>query len=244
MTAISTSTNFESSRPANLSTSKPGIVFVGNAIHFPERMLKIFRDEFEDFSFIRVQHFSELRSIRSEFSDVCLIILEEEFAEMLLAQAKPLLKSIGNAQVALAFSDPKVAARLLPNASELPDWIGYLPLNAQLEVWLSVMRLLLCGFNAVPQDVFDAGRKAVRRMVEPGRSDVDLTPREWQVLELVADGLQNKIIAAQLSLSEHTIKLHIHNLLKKIGVSNRTCAANWFQHLASPGSNNTGSAGV
>ncbi|MEL6920469.1 MAG: LuxR C-terminal-related transcriptional regulator, partial [Pseudomonadota bacterium] len=49
--------------------------------------------------------------------------------------------------------------------------------------------------------------------------------REKQVLALVADGNQNKIIAGELQLSEHTIKLHMHHIFSKLGVTNRTQAA-------------------
>jgi two-component system, NarL family, response regulator YdfI len=49
-----------------------------------------------------------------------------------------------------------------------------------------------------------------------------LTPRESEVLRLLADGLGNKQIAAQLDISEHTIKFHIRSILGKLGVSSRT----------------------
>jgi len=49
-----------------------------------------------------------------------------------------------------------------------------------------------------------------------------LTPRESEVLRLLADGLGNKEIAVKLSISEHTIKFHIHSLLGKLGAASRT----------------------
>jgi len=49
-----------------------------------------------------------------------------------------------------------------------------------------------------------------------------LTPRENEVLHLLADGLGNKEIASQLHLSEHTIKFHIGSILSKLGASSRT----------------------
>lgn len=54
---------------------------------------------------------------------------------------------------------------------------------------------------------------------------LDLTVRELGILSRVARGQQNKIIAADLGLSEHTVKLHIHNIITKLGVHNRTEAA-------------------
>jgi DNA-binding NarL/FixJ family response regulator len=51
-----------------------------------------------------------------------------------------------------------------------------------------------------------------------------LTPRELQVLRLVAEGRSNKIIAEQLGLSERTIDRHVSNILTKLDVSSRTAA--------------------
>jgi len=49
-----------------------------------------------------------------------------------------------------------------------------------------------------------------------------LTPREAEVLQLLADGLGNKDIAGKLSISEHTIKFHIRSILGKLGATSRT----------------------
>ena len=57
---------------------------------------------------------------------------------------------------------------------------------------------------------------------------IRLTTREAQVLSCVAEGKQNKLIANRLGLSEHTVKLHIHHVIAKLGVNNRTEAAVWF----------------
>lgn len=52
----------------------------------------------------------------------------------------------------------------------------------------------------------------------------DLTPRELDVLTLVADGLPNKRIAARLALSPETVKFHLASIFGKLGASNRTDA--------------------
>jgi DNA-binding CsgD family transcriptional regulator len=45
----------------------------------------------------------------------------------------------------------------------------------------------------------------------------------------MSDGLQNKIIAAKMDLSEHTVKVHVHNIIRKLKVHNRTQAAAVFR---------------
>lgn len=73
---------------------------------------------------------------------------------------------------------------------------------------------------------------AGRRRISPELSaeiaehavDSVLTPREVQVLRLVAGGNANKEIAARLSLTEETVKAHIRNILGKLGANDRTHA--------------------
>jgi two-component system, NarL family, nitrate/nitrite response regulator NarL len=50
----------------------------------------------------------------------------------------------------------------------------------------------------------------------------ELTPRELDVLRLVAEGLPNKTIALRLGVSEHTVKFHVNAILGKLGVASRT----------------------
>jgi DNA-binding NarL/FixJ family response regulator len=60
----------------------------------------------------------------------------------------------------------------------------------------------------------------------------DLTPREQEVLELVAVGAANKLIALNLGMSEHTVKFHLAGIFRKLGVTNRTEAATLYVRMA------------
>jgi len=61
-----------------------------------------------------------------------------------------------------------------------------------------------------------------RAPVEATRSDLDLTPRETEILHALVDGHSNKQIAGQFWLSEQTIKYHLTNIYRKLRVSSRT----------------------
>ena len=61
-----------------------------------------------------------------------------------------------------------------------------------------------------------------RASVEAARTDLDLTPREIEILRALVDGRSNKQIAGQFWLSEQTIKYHLTNIYRKLSVSSRT----------------------
>ena len=60
------------------------------------------------------------------------------------------------------------------------------------------------------------------RQATVSQEGATLAPRELEVLRLVAQGLVNKEIAAELGISTHTVKYHLASLLAKLGVSTRT----------------------
>jgi len=70
----------------------------------------------------------------------------------------------------------------------------------------------------------------IDKISPPERFELSLlTPRENQVLELVAQGLTNKEIASKLVISENTVRSHLRFILDKLHMNNRVQAALWFQ---------------
>jgi DNA-binding NarL/FixJ family response regulator len=67
------------------------------------------------------------------------------------------------------------------------------------------------------------GRDLQSRLTERA-SRPTLTPREVQVVELIAQGMRNKEIAGALGISEETVQVHVKNLLAKLAVNDRTAA--------------------
>jgi len=65
-----------------------------------------------------------------------------------------------------------------------------------------------------------------RPFAEP---DVPLTRRELEILALVAEGTSNARLAKRLWVTEQTVKFHLSNIYRKLGVSNRTEASRWAQ---------------
>ncbi|WP_182087296.1 response regulator transcription factor [Aureimonas sp. ME7] len=117
---------------------------------------------------------------------------------------------------------------------------GVLPMDLKLDLWLSVLQVILQGGCYVPPAMILSLRashgEAPPPVAEPGAIELRrrgrigaLTEREFEILELVSRGLQNKLIASRLNLSENTIKIHLHNIITKLGVHNRTQAAGLFR---------------
>jgi len=72
-----------------------------------------------------------------------------------------------------------------------------------------------------------AARKLTRSMITPQRSATVLTPREREILVLVAQGRSNRDIANALVISERTARTHVSNVLNKLALASRTQAALW-----------------
>jgi DNA-binding NarL/FixJ family response regulator len=122
-----------------------------------------------------------------------------------------------------------VVALLPDDAPTLEAWIagarGLLPRDAGAES-------LVAGLLAVAQGliVLDPALATDLLPVDEQQPDLaplieELTPREMEVLQLLAEGLPNKSIAHQLDISEHTVKFHVNAIMGKLGAQSRTEAA-------------------
>jgi DNA-binding NarL/FixJ family response regulator len=114
---------------------------------------------------------------------------------------------------------------LLPDESRVADaWnLGaraILPRDADavaLDVAISaVVAELILVHPAFAQSLTGTESAAALPTVE------SLTPRELEVIRLLADGLSNRLIASQLGISEHTVKFHVDSILGKLGAHSRT----------------------
>ena len=113
---------------------------------------------------------------------------------------------------------------LLPDGSHAAEvWAGrasgLLPRETDGRRLLVALETAVEGFLVLDPGL--AGR------VMPARERPDdlvetLTPREWEVLQLLADGLTNRAIAQRLGISDHTVKFHVNAVLGKLGAQSRT----------------------
>lgn len=98
---------------------------------------------------------------------------------------------------------------------------GILLQSAPPDALVTALLALAAGLSVLPPRVAAALAPEPILGEGPGATDT-LTPREAEVLNLIAEGLPNKTIAARLSISEHTVKFHVNAILTKLGAQSRT----------------------
>lgn len=107
---------------------------------------------------------------------------------------------------------------------------GYLLKNSSPDQIVQAIREVHAGGSPMSMSV---ARRVVRHFrpngsVQRGELGVSLSDREFHVLELLAQGLLYKEIAARMDITEGTVKQHIHRIYGKMHVSNRTEAVNRY----------------
>ncbi len=101
---------------------------------------------------------------------------------------------------------------------------GFIPKTSSSTVMVHAMNLVLSGGHYIPTLVLDEDPAHEHDGLDSASAAAALTPRQMDVLRLVARGLSNRDIAHALELSEGTVKLHVTAILKALGVPNRTSA--------------------
>jgi DNA-binding NarL/FixJ family response regulator len=143
-------------------------------------------------------------------ADVVLVADEELLEDTTLSVSEDGTQSL------LLLSEDEGAISRLRNLS-LRGW-GVVPPDAPSEELGAAVVAVAQGLTVLPKTLAERlldEPAAVEELSEP------LTARESEVLDLLGQGLSNKMIARQLHISEHTVKFHISSLYSKLGVGNR-----------------------
>lgn len=225
---------------ADANRKMPKVVFIGTVSSFSDQMVQALDGAFPDYRVSRIDSVAELAGLTRD-DPVDLAIFEEGLLHRVVRHPPAAAVSL-----AVAYRDSRLFAGRLAalGYAELPPGLSFLPMNCRLDSFMSILRLILCLETFAAVDLVRALRSAADARppaapADPGTATPPLeflTRRERQVLPLIAEGLQNKRIADRLSMSEHTVKLHVHHIISKLNVRNRTEAARYYLSRPSQGS--------
>lgn len=170
---------------------------------------------------------SQAMQIVSEHADIGLILLDLNLPDRdgfdVLAELREQYPTI-SVVVLSALQDRSVVIKAL-------DWgaSGYIPKSAKREVMISALKLVFAGGIYIPPEILAREELSApapapvnneRPRVLP--TDLGLTERQVDVLALMMQGKNNKLICRTLNLAEPTVKNHVTAILKALKVSNRT----------------------
>lgn len=137
------------------------------------------------------------------------------------------------AQIVGSFPEARVIVMdILPDPDDVFEFVrrgasGFVMKDASIDEFVDTIRTVASGGEVLPPDLtntvfsYIAERSAATpRSPRQGRS-IRLTPRELEVIDRIADGMSNKAIARALSISHHTVKSHVRNILEKLALHSR-----------------------
>lgn len=125
-----------------------------------------------------------------------------------------------------AHEEPEIIRRAMDHGAS-----GFLPKSASIEQMSEALLTVLRGNTWLPQGMTDAPAAGDDEL-NIAEALASLTPQQFRVASMVSQGLLNKQIAYELSVTEATIKAHMTEIFRKLGVHSRTQAAVAIGHLS------------
>jgi DNA-binding NarL/FixJ family response regulator len=216
-------------KPVNLLESQPNLLVVADRRDFVRGCLACW-----------------LVSSCDEFETLAVAGVEAFLPDDALAQAAAVVFSLGAPEQTdgwlgreigwLRAKRPDVSIIIITEADEVsaaealvgPLGVqGYIPTSSSTKVAAAALRLVVAGgryFPTIPGGARSPTRTPAdsQQPTWAGERFAKLTPREEAVLHILGNGAQNKIIAYKLGMSLSTVKAHVHSIIRKLNVRNRT----------------------
>ena len=172
-----------------------------------------------------------------EGSEGVKIAAEQSLDIVLLDMRMPQMDGISVLKI-LKAAHPELPVAMLTTSSDEKDLVGalrngaqgYLLKDMEPDELVVALREIVAGKTVVAPDLAPVLARAVQGdSLEPEKEKEDpfavLTPREFEILTLLAEGQSNKVIARNLGISDGTVKLHVKAILRKLNISSRITAA-------------------
>ncbi|RBP07121.1 LuxR family two component transcriptional regulator [Roseiarcus fermentans] len=102
---------------------------------------------------------------------------------------------------------------------------GFIPMTMGFDVAVEVVRFVMAGGVYVPADSLLTGLSSGATSARRADPTSPITDRQLAVVRAIQQGKSNKVIAYELNMTESTVKVHVRNIIKRLGAKNRTDVA-------------------
>ncbi len=180
----------------------------------------------QDINILQSSDLIEMQKLLSKEPDIDILILDIDIPNATDIINK--LKTISSQTKIVAIStseDTRNIRKILSNGVK-----GYIPKKSDSNILSGALKLILDGGTYIPLAMLENNTEYNKNIPQP-QLKKNLTNRQSQVLDLIAQGKSNKQIAYEMGVSEATVKLHINALLRSLKVNNRTQAVITAQKL-------------
>jgi DNA-binding NarL/FixJ family response regulator len=197
---------------------KPGIVVIHGRAVFRDcfvRCLEISYKDHEIFSFANVAEWCSSKEPSALAAAVVIAVIDSG-DEFNIAAAEFLKNTAANVPVVIVsdVDDLDHIVRALKSGVR-----GYIPTSLPFNIAVEAVRLVKAGGTFVPASSFVHDRNGQQTAL---KNSVLLTERQMEVVEEIRHGKANKQIAYELNMSEHTVKVHLRHIMRKLKAKNRT----------------------
>ena len=148
--------------------------------------------------------------------DVRMPIMDGVAATLTIREKAPDIKVL----VLTTFDDDEYITKAMQNGAK-----GYLLKDTPSEELAEAIRAVKKGYTHMGPGIFEKVSLSSPKVETPPPQLEQLTPREKEVLKLIAQGLNNREIAKNLFISERTVKNHVNSVLSRLNLRDRTQAA-------------------
>jgi len=203
------------------------ILIVDDHALFRQGLAMLLSELYPDSEILEAASSAKAMEVAASNTDVRLVLFDLKLEDGSgFETLERLAHDLPNAAVAVvtASEDSKDIARSYRAGAK-----GYIVKSSTSDVLRHALPLILSGETYIPSHAMSlltgGGGGSAEPRASAGMSGVpSLTPRQQEILLLMAQGLQNRDIAESLGMLEGTVKVHVKSILQKLGVNNRTHA--------------------
>ena len=177
------------------------------------------QESFSSFQVLTFLNTGELRSKLSEISPKLVLLSVEENGREVTNALQFLAQNMAAVPVVVLSgrNDAELARVAIGNGAK-----GFIPVTTGFKIALEAVRFVLSGGTYVPTDCLFPAMASAGQANALGAA---ITTRELAIVRAIQQGKSNKIIAYELNMCESTVKVHLRNIMKKMGAKNRTDVA-------------------